>query len=369
MYNLRDEAQKRGVNIGWDPQTKNVNVGQHNLTPQQLTGMGGQNNQGSWQLPQQALNNLLGGGTQQPTNAPVQDPMQYQPFQRQEFQAERPDYDQYFGRALSEAMANREPLARKAVNSVDENMAARGLYRSGVRESAATGAVAELEVALRNLAQQQATQQYGMSLGQYNQDRQSHYANQDADANQHQFGQIWNRDNVHRTQDIDYRTGRDAIGDQRWAEEFGLDQAGHALRERESAANDAFRTRELSIKERMAAAEEEAAKFANPDRMLDELYNLPIMRIGEPSKAEFVNKEYEASMVEIERRLGAQLISPAQASFLSTQVRDQRDRVTRPETGRNTGEPTPHISASEALSQIGIKNPYTGLDPRFLFGP
>ena len=225
MYNLRDEAQKRGVNIGWDPKTQNVNVGQHNLTPQQLTGMGGQNTQGSWQLPEQALNNLLGGSAQQPTTTPVQNnPLQYQPFQRQSFAAEKPDYDQYFGRALNEAMANREPLAQKAVGSVDENMAARGLYRSGVRESAATNAVAELEVALRNLAQQQAVQQYGMSLGQYNQDRQTHYANQDFDAQQHQFGQAWNRDNFLDERNFGYQQERDATGDQRWDQEFAFNK-------------------------------------------------------------------------------------------------------------------------------------------------
>ena len=196
--------------------------------------MGGQLINGHWQLPETALNALL-GSSRQATNpyTTVQQP-QYQPYQFQEFQGQAPNYDAILGQSLQTVMQDRDKLAARAVGSVDENMAARGLYRSGIRESAATEAASNVEMALRQLAQQQAQSLYGQGLNQYQSELSAHNARQQALAGQHNWSQEMASNAFAREQAA-----------QREAEQF-------AYRMQQDEQDRLFREKELS--QRMAIA-------------------------------------------------------------------------------------------------------------------
>lgn len=59
MVELRKTAESAGQQVGFDPHTKIVSVGNQQFTPQQLQGMGGQIVNERWHLPQQAMQSII----------------------------------------------------------------------------------------------------------------------------------------------------------------------------------------------------------------------------------------------------------------------------------------------------------------------
>lgn len=252
MYGLRDEAKKRGYSVDWDAATGNVKIGSQSYTPQMLQGLGGTNDGGSWKMSQQAINAMLGNA--QPSysqetqpysnNAPVQ----YTPYEYKPFEQQAPDYSALFSNALSQYMREQPRLTEKAVDSVDTNMASRGLYRSGVRDSLATQAATDLEASLRQLAQQQAQSLYGQELNKYNTQLSAHNQMQQQLANQHNTGQQFANENYWQAQNqqLKQQDFENQLAQQQWARDMAdreleqqlrITQMNNAARSSGGAAN------------------------------------------------------------------------------------------------------------------------------------
>lgn len=236
MYGLRDEAKKRGYSVDWDAATGNVKVGSQSYTPQMLQGLGGTNDGGSWKMSEQAINAML--GNTQPSYSQVTQPysnnapVQYTPYEYKPFEQQAPDYSTLFSNSLSQYMREQPRLTEKAVNSVDTNMASRGLYRSGVRDSLATQAATDLEASLRQLAQQQAQSLYGQELNKYNTQLSAHNQMQQLLANQHNTGQQFANENYWQAQNQQLKQQEFAnqIAQQQWAQSMADRELEQQLR-------------------------------------------------------------------------------------------------------------------------------------------
>lgn len=75
LIGLRASAEGQGSNVGWDAKSGNVTVGDKQYTSQQLQSMGGQMVNDSWQLPQNAIQSMLGSGAKQTPQFNQQDQM------------------------------------------------------------------------------------------------------------------------------------------------------------------------------------------------------------------------------------------------------------------------------------------------------
>ena len=253
MYGLRDEAKKRGTAINWDADTGTVTLGNQSYTPGMLQGLGAQNIGGSWKVPEQALSAMFGNSgnsnnsnnSQQSGSSAYQQnkPPEYTPYEFQQYSAPAPQYDSILQQSLGQYMQEQPRLTQKAVDAVDTNTAARGMYRSGVRDSLATQAATDLESSLRQLAQQQAQGLYGQQVSQYQSNQAAHNQMQQALANQHNAGIEYANKNYWGAQD------------QRMAEQDRLTQAASEAWKRQFAEREFEESlRQFNVSQAAAAA-------------------------------------------------------------------------------------------------------------------